>query len=350
MAWTTLDLDTPAVIIDLDRVEANLVRAQDYADAHGLALRPHVKTHKLPELALRQVELGAVGITCQKLGEAEVMADTGLDDILITFNLVGPAKLRRARELARRVKLSLSVDDAGVATALAEAGVKADILIECDTGAGRCGVSTPAAAVELARAVDRLPGLTLRGLMTYPPQGRPAEVGARLAETTAAMAAAGLACEVVSTGGTPDMLHAATYGGTTEHRPGTYIYSDRSQAARGWGSLADCALRVLATVVSTPTPDRAVLDAGSKTFSSDLLGMNGFGHIVEYPELALTSLNEEHGMLDCSQSRHRPTIGERVTVIPNHACVISNLFDTVYGVRAGVVERRLTVAARGRVG
>ena len=154
MPWTIDDLDTPAVLIDLDRVETNLKRAQDYANAHGLALRPHIKTHKIPELARRQLELGAVGITCQKLGEAEVMVDAGIDDILITFNLLGRSKLQRLVALARRTRLSVTLDNAVVAgeidAAMREAGLRLPVLIECDTGAARCGVQSPEEAVELA--------------------------------------------------------------------------------------------------------------------------------------------------------------------------------------------------------
>src|SRR5215217_7863956 len=176
MPWMIDDLDTPSVLIDLDRVEANLRRAQDYADAHGLKLRPHIKTHKITEFARQQVELGAVGVTCQKLGEAEVMADAGIDDILLTFNLLGRAKLHRLVALARRIRLSVTLDNAVVASeldaAMREAGLVLAILIECDTGGERCGVQTPDEAVELARLVAGLKGLRPDGLMTYPARGR----------------------------------------------------------------------------------------------------------------------------------------------------------------------------------
>lgn len=353
MPWTIDDLDTPAVLIDLDRVEANLGRAQAYADAHGLRLRPHIKTHKLPELARLQVELGAVGITCQKIGEAEVMADAGLDDILLTFNLLGRAKLTRLAALARRVRLTVSVDNETVARALSaamdEAGLALPVLVECDTGAERCGVQSADEAVALARAVTALPGLRFAGLMTYPPKQRAVEVNAWLAEAQAAIEAVGIECRSVSNGGTPDLYSAHQVVVATEHRPGTYVYSDRSLVAGGFGTFDECALRVLATVVSRPTAGRAILDAGSKTLSSDTLGLPDYGHILEYPQLVLAKLSEEHGHVDCSASNARPAIGERVTVIPNHACVVSNLFDTVYGVRGDRVERAFTVAARGLV-
>lgn len=352
MAWTIDDLDTPAVLIDLDRAEANLRRAQDYADAHRLRLRPHIKTHKIPALARRQMELGAVGITCQKLGEAEVMADGGITDILLTFNLLGRAKLQRLVALARRTRLAVTLDNAVVAgelnAAMGEAGLVLPVLIECDTGGERCGVQTPAEAVELARLVAGLRGLRFAGLMTYPARGQTPVTAAWLAEAVAELGHAGLAPEVVSTGGTPDLFRAHEVAAATEHRPGTYIYLDRDQA-RERGTLEDCAMRILATVVSRPTDGRAILDAGSKTFSSDTLGLDGYGLILEYPQLVLAKFSEEHGHVDCSASNARPRIGERVSIIPNHACAVTNLHDTVYGVRGDRVEQVFKVEARGRV-
>src|SRR5262245_28156752 len=175
LAWTIDDLDTPCITIDLDAVERNLARAQDYCRRHGLVLRPHVKTHKIPELARRQIELGAVGITCQKIGEAEVMADGGINDILLTYNIVGRQKLERLTALVRRAKLTIVFDSReaadGVSAALSAACLSAGAMVECDTGAGRCGVQTPAAAAELAAETSRLPGLKFRGLMTYAPKG-----------------------------------------------------------------------------------------------------------------------------------------------------------------------------------
>ena len=352
MAWTIDDLDTPAVLIDLDRAEANLRRAQDYADAHRLKLRPHIKTHKIPALARRQMELGAVGITCQKLGEAEVMADGGIADILLTFNLLGHAKLQRLVALARRTRLSVTLDNAVVAgeldAAMGAAGLVLPVLIECDTGGERCGVQTPAEAVELARQVAGLRGLRFEGLMTYPARGQTQVTAAWLAEAVAELGRAGLAPAVVSTGGTPDLFRAHEVAVATEHRPGTYIYLDRDQA-RERSTLDDCAMRVLATVVSRPTDGRAILDTGSKTFSSDALGLEGYGLILEYPQLVLAKFSEEHGHVDCSASNARPRIGERVSIIPNHACAVTNLHDTVYGVRGDRVERVFRVEARGRV-
>lgn len=347
------DLDTPVVVIDLDRVEANLARAQAYADKHGLRLRPHVKTHKLPVLARRQVELGAVGITCQKLGEAEAMADGGLRDILITYNILGDAKLARLAALHARVTLSVVADSPeavrGYAARFADPSPPLTVLVECDTGAGRCGVQSPQAALDLARAIHAAPGLRFGGLMTYPPRGGAAAVQDWLARATALLKAAGLPPPVVSSGGSPDLYAAAELHSVTEHRPGTYVYSDRMQVGWGHGTLADCALTVLATVVSRPTPTRAIVDAGSKALAADLGPLPGHGHVVEYPNAVVDFLSEEHGVVDISACDRRPAIGERVRIIPNHACVVTNLFDEVHLTRAGALLEVAPVTSRGRM-
>lgn len=346
-------LETPAVVIDLARVEANLSRAQAYAQAHRLALRPHIKTHKLVRFARRQVALGAVGITCQKLGEAEVMADGGLTDILIPYNLMGARKLERLRRLADRVTLTVSADSRetveGYAATFAQADRPLPVLVECDTGMGRCGVTTPAAALDLARLIASSPGLTFAGLLTYPAAGRLPAASAWLREAVGLLDGAGLPARIVSNGGTPDFWRAHEVDMATEHRPGTYIYLDRSQVARGVGSFEDCALTVLATVVSRPTETRAVIDAGSKALTSDTLGLEGFGYLPDYPEAVVTSLSEEHGVIDLSASARKPTIGERVRIIPNHVCVVVNLFDRVNLLGPDGRIETVSVDARGRV-
>lgn len=349
----TKTLDTPCVVIDRRIVESNLQRAQAYADRHGLPLRPHVKTHKLPLFAHRQIALGAVGITCQKLGEAEVMADAGIDDIFIPYNILGAAKLDRLAMLHRRVTLSVTADSAetvaGYAARFADAGRRLPVLVECDTGGGRCGVQTADEALALARQIDAAPGLAFEGLMTYPPRAANETVEAWLAGAAALIRAAGLPVNRISNGGSPGFYSAAEVRSATEHRPGTYIYSDRMQVSLGHGTLADCALTVLATVVSRPTPERAILDAGSKALAADTCAAPGHGHIVEYPDALISGLSEEHATVDLSACAARPAVGEKVRVIPNHVCVVSNLFEAVTLVEDGVVVDRLPVAARGRV-
>lgn len=354
LAGSGLDeLDTPCVVIDLDRVEANLARAQRHADAAGLKLRPHMKTHKLARFALAQVAMGAVGITCQKLGEAEVMADAGVQDIFLPYNILGARPLARLRALAERVRLSVTADNAvtiaGLAARFADAEKPLPVLIECDTGMGRCGVQSPEEALALARMVADSKGLSFGGLMTYPATGRVAETAAWLARAVEILTAAGLPPPIVSNGGSPDFARAGEVAAATEHRPGTYIYLDRYQVAKGVGAFEDCALTVLTTVVSRPTETRAVIDAGSKALTSDTLGMDGFGLIQTYPDAVIRSLSEEHGVVDLSACPTRPAIGERLRVIPNHACVVSNLFDVVALTRGDRVVEVAAVTARGLV-
>lgn len=350
----TLDaIDTPAVLIDVEKAERNLARAQDYADRNGLSLRPHIKTHKLVRFARRQVELGAVGITCQKIGEAEIMADGGLADILIPYNILGAPKLERLRRLARRVALKVTADSArtveGYAAAFAGEPEPLTVLVECDTGGGRCGVQSPAEALALAKTIAAAPSLRFGGLMTYPAKGGTEASDRWLGEARRLLAAAGLSPALVTTGGTPDLWRAAEVTAANEYRPGTYIYLDRFQVEAGVGTVEDCALTVLATVVSRPTETRAVLDAGSKALTSDLLGQEGYGLVLEYPGARLVSLSEEHGTLDLAACENRPSVGERVRILPNHCCPVTNLFDEVVLVHPGGETEIVPVDARGRL-
>mgnify|MGYP006425950665 CR=1 FL=1 len=347
------DLDTPALVADRPRAEANLARAQAHCDALGLAMRPHVKTHKLPRWAHRQMALGAIGITCQKLSEAEAMAAAGLSDIFLPYNILGAVKLDRLATLNRRVRLSVTADSAeaveGYAARFRGEARPLEVLVECDTGMGRCGVQSPDAAAALAGRIAAAEGLRLGGLMTYPPKGRVAHVDAWLAGARARLEAAGLPCPRVTSGGSPDLYESGGYTAITEYRPGTYIYSDRMQVAWGLGTLAECALFVLATVVSRPAEGRAVIDAGSKALAADQVPApaTGHGHVTEHPEATLAALSEEHGILDVSSCAAPPAIGDVVHVIPNHACVVSNLHDAVHLVEDGLVVDRLTIASRG---
>jgi len=341
-------LETPVAIVDLDKLEANIAGLQAYLSTHDIANRPHIKTHKIPEIAHMQLNAGAVGITCQKLGEAEVMAQAGIRDIFLPYNLYGEAKLERLMLLARRVSMSVTADSEtvvnGLSAAAKRAGLILPVLVECDTGGKRCGVQSPQEAADLARLIAKSPGLHFGGLMTFP---NSEGADAFMRETKTLLAADGIPVECVSGGGTPCMWQAHTMNELTEHRAGTYVYGDRSIIRSGALKLEDCALRVITTVVSRPTADRGVLDGGSKTFSSDLLKLEGHGLILEYPEASLYGLSEEHGCVDFSQCQSKPEIGERVTVIPNHACVVSNLFNQIMGIRGDSVEVVWPVACRG---
>jgi D-serine deaminase-like pyridoxal phosphate-dependent protein len=342
------DLDTPVAIVDLDRLEANVTRFQRYLDEHGIANRPHIKTHKIPEIAHLQVNAGAIGITCQKIGEAEVMAQAGIHDIFLPYNIIGECKLERLMRLAHRVKLSVTADSeftaAGLSGAAQREGIELETLVEFDSGGGRCGVQSPQEAADLARIIARSPGLRFGGLMTYP-SNQNTDGFAR--ETKALLKSAGLEVERVSGGSTPTMWQAHTHPEVNEHRAGMYIYGDRYTIKSGALTPDDCALKVITTVVSRPTADRGILDGGSKTFSSDLLGLEGHGLILEYPDAVYYGQSEEHGHVDFSQCARKPQIGERVTIIPNHCCVVSNLMNQMVGVRGDKVEVIWPVAARG---
>lgn len=345
------DLDTPVPVIDLDRVEANLKKLQDYCDIHGLALRPHIKTHKIPALAHRQVELGASGVACQKLGEAEVMSEAGIGDILLSYPIVGPRKSLRLAEVARRAKLRVAVDSHEaldtVANAATAGGVEIGVLVEFESGLKRTGVSSVAEALALAQRVVQLPGLRFDGLMTYPST---AATAIFVAEARKKFSQAGLHIAVVSGGGTPNAWTAHEVAGLTEVRAGTYIYHDRSTVAMGAATLNECALHVHATVVSRPSVDRAIIDAGSKSLSSDRAppeAGEGYGLVLDYPEAIIEKLHEEHGILDISRCANKPAVGERVRIVPNHVCVVTNLHDEVAVSRNGELVDRWRVAARG---
>ena len=344
-------IDTPAVLIDCDVLERNIRRLADYLAQHSLASRPHIKSHKIPEIARAQMDAGSVGITCQKLGEAEVMADAGLTDILIPMNIVGEQKTGRLVALMRRARIAVTTDSLAVAQSLSAAACEAafilPVLVECDTGQGRCGVQSPAEATELAQEIARLPGLRFDGLLTFPTSRTAGEF---MVAATRLLAEQSLSPRVVSGGGTPGVWHSHEIRGFTEHRAGEYVFNDRNSIAAGEARPEDCALRVRATVVSRPTADRAVLDSGSKTLSSNPgRGITGFGLIVEYPEAQLVRLTEEHGIVDLSQCRRKPAIGECITIIPNHASQVMNLHDVAYGMRGRLVEVAWPVHARGCV-
>jgi D-serine deaminase-like pyridoxal phosphate-dependent protein len=346
------DLETPCVVIDLGRVEANLKRAQAHATATGYALRPHIKTHKLPRFAKRQIELGAVGITAQKLGEAEVMADAGIGDVFVPYNIIGAKKLARLKALNGKVKLAVTADSpdtvAGYAETFADAAKPLTVLVECDTGGERCGVQSPAQALALARQITMAPGLRFGGLMTYPPRGKFVEVDRWLSDAKALIESAGIDVPVVTSGNSPDMWHGPD-ATVTERRPGTYIYFDRGQVSFGVAKFEDCALTVLATVVSRPTPTRVVLDAGSKALSSDLFGQSGYGALMGHETVTIASLSEEHGVIELAEASDWPRVGDRLRIIPNHCCVVSNLHDRVHLLGADGQIETVPVAARGRV-
>ncbi|MCZ7464050.1 D-TA family PLP-dependent enzyme [Rhizobium rhizogenes] len=352
---TPLDaISTPMPVIDEDRLAANILKAQSYLDEHGKAFRPHIKTHKIPAIARQQLQAGAIGINCQKVSEAEIFADAGFDDILITFNILGTAKLSRLKALNARIgRLSVVADSAATIAGLAGAfdtEKPLAVLVECDTGGKRCGVQTPEAALVLAEKIHAAAGLVFKGILTYPAPGGAEKVESFIRETMALLAAKGIECPVRSSGGSPDFYAAHLVPSATEHRAGTYVYNDRAMLRAGHCAAGDLAMHVLATVVSRPTPDRAVLDCGSKALTSDLLGFSDYGLIEGYEGAKIISLSEEHAVVDLSGcTSGRPEIGDVVKVVPNHTCVVSNLFDRMVFHRNGLVTRVEDVAARGTV-
>ncbi|QTF10924.1 D-TA family PLP-dependent enzyme [Brenneria izadpanahii] len=346
-------VDTPAVLVDLDIASANITRFQRYAAGHGLKVRPHIKTHKLPQIAEMQLDAGAVGITCQKVSEAEAMiaGSPRITDVLLTYNILGENKVRRLAALARKVRLAVVADSAevinGLSAVFASEASPLAVLVECDTGAQRCGVSSPQDAARLAGLIDGAPGLTFAGLMTYPPVAGEDAVERFMQEAKQLVyQQIGERELIISSGGTPSMMQAANAPAVTEYRPGTYVYNDRSLVARGVCGWEDCALTVLATVVSVPNNHRAVIDAGSKTLTSDLLGMSGYGQVLGRPDIVIDQLSEEHGRL-ISDAPIGLSVGDKIRIVPNHACVVTNMVDEIHIIRNGLLDGVQPVVARG---
>jgi D-serine deaminase-like pyridoxal phosphate-dependent protein len=359
------EVETPAVVVDLDVMERNLSRMAEYCRTQKIKLRPHTKSHKIPQLAKMQVESGANGITVAKLGEAEVMLDSGITDILIAYPLVGKAKATHLAELSRRANITVSLDSEEAARSISEEvsarNLKAEILVELDVGFARCGVANEDDALILAQKISELPGLVFKGLMFFPGQfvvgsneraSLRSHVNSLLDRTLETFDRAAMPVSTVSGGSTPTAYEAHMFHGVNEIRPGMYIFNDRNMVGIGVARLEDCALSVVVTVVSTSVAGRSIIDGGSKTFSSDryLAGDGkGFGLIREDPAVELESFSEEHGHMNIKRSQHRYRVGDRLSVIPNHVCSTVNMHNEIYGVRGDHVETVWEVAGRGKV-
>jgi len=356
-------LPTPSVLVDLDVLERNLARMAARAKDAGVRLRPHAKTHKCPEIGRMQLAAGASGLSLAKVGEAEVFVAAGFEDLFVAYPVVGEDKGLRLLRLSDRARITVGVDSVAGASTLAApfraARRTLDVRLKVDVGYGRVGVR-PEQAAEVAARIAAMPGLRLRGVFTHAGHAYGAATkagvdetarseGEILAETAAALRAAGVPVEEVSVGSTPTAARAMTVAGVTECRPGNYVFHDGSQVALGTCGLADCAMTVVATVVSVPASDRAVVDAGSKTLSSDPLRpvAGGYGQILGRRS-RIDKLSEEHGVVAVVEGEAF-RVGERVTILPNHACVVANLHDRLVGVSRGRVEALLRVEARGRV-
>lgn len=354
------ELDTPALVVDLDIMEGNLRRMADYAAQHQLRLRPHTKTHKSPRLARRQMELGAVGLTVAKPGEAEVMLEAEPAEMLVAYPTFGAAKMARLRQVAERTRLCVAVDSLEAAAELSAAGVRAGVLVEMDVGLHRVGVK-PAELPALVEKIRQLPGLEYDGISFYPGHikdtgeeglGMLAALNVLVSETVAALKRAGHEPRIVSGGSTPTMHHSHQIEAMNEIRPGTYIFNDRNTIRGGACSLEECAATVVATVVSTAVPGQVIIDGGSKTFSSDRLqGDTGvsFGRVMNAPGAVFHKMNEEHGFIDVTQCDRKFRVGEKLQVLMNHVCVVMNLHEQVWGHRQGNVETSWPVAGRGKL-
>ena len=363
------EIETPALIVDLDVMEENLALMAKRLEGTGVRLRAHAKTHKSPWLARKQMALGAVGVCCQKVSEAEVMVEGGVENVLVSSEVTAVSKLRRLAALARHASLMVVVDHpqgvAMLAEAVTAAGAEIGVLVDVDVGQGRCGVAPGAPAVELARRVEAAKGLSLRGIQAY--QGKAQHVDgfaerrevyadaiARMRETVDAFEAAGLPLEVRSGGGTGSWRWDAESGLLNELQAGSYLFMDSHYGSIG-GEDSDVyddfqpSLFVLTTVVSAPGPGHVVMDAGHKALSSD----SGLAPCLELEGAVHARASDEHGVLELSPASRRPEIGETLLFQPSHCDPTINLYDVYHGVRGGmeegVLEAVIPVAARGCV-
>jgi len=356
------DLETPVPLVDLDRLERNLDRMAEYARRHGLALRPHTKTHKSPRIAAEQLRRAAVGLTCATPLEAEVMSEV-CDDILLAYPTIGSPKLQRLMALPERVRLTVAVDSPDsveqLARAAEERGRPVGVYVELDLGMHRVGVAATDEMLRLVRLVVAKPPLVYRGITFYPGHIRAAvgqqgkdldRLGSSLRHALEVLEQSDLAPKVVSGGSTPTAWEAHRIDGLTEMRPGTYAYNDRITAQVGACDWNDCALTVLATVVSTAVPGQVVIDAGSKALGREPPEGegNGYGALLDRPDVTVQRLSEEHGILDLRNTSWRPAVGEQVRVVPNHVCIAVHLHEVIYGIRGDRVEGGWPVMARGR--
>ncbi len=366
MATHKSDLDTPALIVDIDKLKFNIRDMADFAASKGIQLRPHAKTHKTPEIARLQLEAGALGLTVAKLSEAEVFVDAGCSEILVAYPLVGAAKHRRLIELCGRARITTVVDHADIAEALSRSmsanGLELPVMVEVDTGLNRCGVPPGAPARDLAQQTARLPGLRFAGLLTHEGHaqvaGTPGQVratglsaGQMMAETAELIRKSGLEVPVISVGLTATAKITATVAGVTETRPGIYVFYDRSEVLHQVVTPDRCAAHVLAAVATRPTADRIILDAGTKALTSDRAGVSppvaGHGYVIDHPDWEIMSLSEEHGATTIAPD-DPVQIGERIEIIPNHICPVINLFDSMIITQGERVIDEWVVAARGK--
>jgi D-serine deaminase-like pyridoxal phosphate-dependent protein len=365
--WLTHEIDTPAVMINARILKRNLNGMNTFAKNAAIHLRPHIKTHKITGLAHLQIQLGAIGITTAKLAEAEVMAQSGITDILIAYPIVGELKLERLKRLMSLSKITTVVDGVEQASQLSrfamKNGLTCEILIEVDSGLNRCGVLPGIPVVDLFRNIASMPGLAIKGIMTHAGHAYGAsgfeqvreiatQEGKVMVDTAELLQKEGFSVDQISVGATPTVRISGQVFGVTEIRPGNYVFNDMTQVRLGVADVEDCSLRVASRVVGKPTANRLIIDAGAKSLALDqgahgTKGLGGFGYIVGHPELTITRLSEEHGMVEikghCSLA-----IGDLIEIIPNHSCPVVNLTDSVLVVEDGNVVDHWLVDARGK--
>lgn len=357
-------LDTPAVHIDLDIVDRNIIQGVETLKPFNITHRPHIKVHKSVFLAKRQLELGCKGITCAKLGEAEVMADGGINDILLAYPMIGADKLERYGAMLRRnIAIRTIINNIEGAMGLSNLGVamgrRIPVLIEIDGGINRGGVKLGEQLSDFARKVKDLPGLKVEGLEYYggdiyalktkedikkraKKEADEVMVGA---ETLRSLK---MDASILSAGSSYSLRFPEQLKGVTEVRAGNYIFNDGSQLSIGLISPGDCAMNILSTVVGRPDANSAIIDAGSKTLTSDkVTGWDSYGYVIGHPDVEIYKLNEEHGFLR-SGTGIDWKVGDVIRVVPNHACVVPNLCDEIYGMRGNKLERVIAIEARGK--
>ncbi|MDQ3539811.1 MAG: alanine racemase [Chloroflexota bacterium] len=364
-ADTQMEIDTPALVVSEDILHRNIAAMAAFARSVDVTLRPHIKTHKTPQITRLQLAAGAIGITCAKVGEAEVMVEhAGVQDILIAYPTIGTEKVRRVVELLDRARIIVAVDSLEAARLishdLSRYDRRLDVMLEVNTGQNRSGVMVGDDAIAMALAITRLPNLNLVGIMTHEGHANSAPpedieriaiaAGEAMVETANAIRAHGIHLPTVSVGSTPAATFTPTVSGVTEMRPGTYVFNDNSAFRYGHHGVQDCAARFIATVVSRPAPDRCVLDTGSKSLAMDPGKAHpGHGYIVGHPDVVIAKLSEEHGVCTLPPGESGFEIGKRVEIIPNHVCPTVNLMNELFIARDGMIVDRWPVAARGMV-
>jgi len=350
-------IPTPTLLIDQEVLEANITLMAQFFKNNTAKLRPHFKTHKSPLLAKKQIEAGAIGMTCAKLGEAEVLVEAGIESILIANEIIDPVKIERVVQLALKSQLIVAVDQADNLRMLSQAAQKTgsviNVVVEVDVGMKRCGVQPGEAALSLARLASQLPGLHFSGVLGYEGQAvlipdrekrtrAASQAMQMLVETADLIRQAGLTVEIVSAGGTGTYDLTGIFPGITEVEAGSYPFMDTKYLQLGLPFR--CALTLLATVISVPSPCRAIIDAGMKVLTTD----NGLPEVIAPTGVTLSALHEEHGILEVDPAWIQLQVGERVELIPSHICTTVNLHDRYYALRNGMLEAIWPITGRGK--